>query len=85
VGSGEYTNVNVKGSILYFGDTLYVTSADHVWALDTRDGLLAGHGTVLRHRAQRLQPALPDGPRSARFHGTGRKNGFNCRLLPETS
>src|SRR5204862_5418011 len=34
VGAGEYTNVTVKGFVLYFDDTLYVTSADHVWALD---------------------------------------------------
>jgi alcohol dehydrogenase (cytochrome c) len=40
VGAGEYTNVNVKGSIVYFDDTIYVTSADHVWAMDGRDGRL---------------------------------------------
>jgi alcohol dehydrogenase (cytochrome c) len=43
VGAGEYTNVNVKGSIVHFDDTLYVTSADHVWALDARDGRLLWH------------------------------------------
>ena len=43
VGAGEYTNVNVKGFIVYFDDTLYVTSADHVWALDARDGRLLWH------------------------------------------
>lgn len=40
VGEGEYTTVNVKGSIIYWSDTLYVTSPDHVWALDARDGRL---------------------------------------------
>src|SRR5436190_19531487 len=29
LGSQEYTNVNVKGFVLYFDDILYVTSADH--------------------------------------------------------
>jgi alcohol dehydrogenase (cytochrome c) len=43
VGSGEYTNVTVKGFVLYFDETLYVTSADHVWALDPRDGRLLWH------------------------------------------
>jgi alcohol dehydrogenase (cytochrome c) len=43
VGEGEYTTVNVKGSIVYWDDTLYVTSADHVWALDARDGRLLWH------------------------------------------
>ena len=38
VGSGEYTNTSVKGAILKVNDALYVTSADHVWALDARDG-----------------------------------------------
>ena len=38
VGTGEFTNTNVKGAILKANDTLYVTSADHVWALDARDG-----------------------------------------------
>ncbi len=38
VGAGEFTNVTVKGAILKASDTLYVTSADHVWALDARDG-----------------------------------------------
>src|SRR3954466_2248547 len=38
VGAGESNTVNVKGFVLYFDDTLYVTSADHVWALDARDG-----------------------------------------------
>ena len=35
--------MNVKGSIVHFDDTLYVTSADHVWALDARDGRLLWH------------------------------------------
>ena len=43
VGAGEYTNVTVKGSILHFDDTLYATSADHVWAMDARDGRLLWH------------------------------------------
>ena len=43
VGAGEYTNVTVKGFVLYFDDTLYVTSADHVWAVDARDGRLLWH------------------------------------------
>jgi len=43
VGAGEYTNVTVKGFALYFDETLYVTSADHVWALDARDGRLLWH------------------------------------------
>src|SRR6185295_6107052 len=43
IGSGEYTNVTVKGFVLYFEDTLYVTSADQVWALDARDGRLLWH------------------------------------------
>jgi alcohol dehydrogenase (cytochrome c) len=43
VGAGEYTNVTVKGSIVHFDDTLYVTSADHVWAMDARDGRLLWH------------------------------------------
>jgi len=43
VGSGESTTVNIKGFVLYFDDTLYVTSADHVWALDARDGRLLWH------------------------------------------
>jgi alcohol dehydrogenase (cytochrome c) len=43
VGSGEYTNVNVKGFILHFDDVLYVTSADHVWAVDARDGRVLWH------------------------------------------
>ena len=38
VGTGEFTNTNVKGAIVKANDTLYVTSADHVWALDARDG-----------------------------------------------
>ena len=38
VGTGEYTSTNVKGAILKVNDTLYVTSADHVWAIDVRDG-----------------------------------------------
>ena len=28
----------MKGSILKFGDLLYVTAPDNVWALDARDG-----------------------------------------------
>jgi alcohol dehydrogenase (cytochrome c) len=43
VGEGEYTNVNVKGSILHFDDVLYVTSADQVWAVDARDGRVIWH------------------------------------------
>jgi alcohol dehydrogenase (cytochrome c) len=43
VGTGEYTSVNVKGSIVVLDDTLYVTSADHVWALDARDGRVLWH------------------------------------------
>ncbi len=43
VGAGEYTNGNVSGSILYVDDTLYATAADHVWALDARDGRLLWH------------------------------------------
>jgi alcohol dehydrogenase (cytochrome c) len=43
VGAGEYTNVTVKGFVLYFDETLYVTSADHVWAMDARDGRLLWH------------------------------------------
>ena len=39
-GSGEFPigNANIKGSILQVDGVLYVTSPDHVWALDARDG-----------------------------------------------
>jgi alcohol dehydrogenase (cytochrome c) len=43
IGSGEYTNVNVKGFVLHSDDVLYVTSADHVWAMDARDGRVLWH------------------------------------------
>jgi alcohol dehydrogenase (cytochrome c) len=43
VGTGESTNATVKGAILEANDTLYVTAADHVWALDARDGREVWH------------------------------------------
>jgi ABC-type multidrug transport system fused ATPase/permease subunit len=38
VGSGESTTVNVKGFVLYFDDTLYVASKEHVDAYAGFDG-----------------------------------------------
>ncbi len=40
-GTGEFAAgaaANVKGAILMVDNTLYVTSPDHVWAMDARDG-----------------------------------------------
>ena len=37
-GTAEYAGASIKGAILMVDDTLYVTSADNVWALDARDG-----------------------------------------------
>ena len=56
---GGYTNTNVKGAILKVNDTLYVTSADHVWALDARDG------RELWHFAWRTRGATHTGNRGA--------------------
>ena len=44
VGAGEFTNVNGQGLHPWTSTTrLYVTSADHVWVLDARDGHLLWH------------------------------------------
>ena len=49
----------MKGAILKVNDTLYVTSADHVWALDARDG------HELWHFAWRTRGATHTGNRGA--------------------
>ena len=49
----------MKGAILKVNDTLYVTSADHVWALDARDG------RELWHFAWRTRDATHTGNRGA--------------------
>jgi alcohol dehydrogenase (cytochrome c) len=44
VGEGEFTGTpNIKGAILQVDDVLYVTSPDHVWAVDARDGRTIWH------------------------------------------
>ena len=44
-GGGGPTQVVIKGTPVVFGGVLYVTSPDHVWALDARNGREIWHAT----------------------------------------